>query len=172
MGTATELVHRYAQQLEPCTPPYDESTRQLEYAYKSFIVAVQQLNDPVVEIRDALPRLHDETDWRYVNLWLMAAIEHPDATYVPELCALLMHRGRYIQHEWIAELLGDIGDSNAISALVDTCSAGETLAAAHSLAHRCIDSLQQIATPESKAAIETLAQFSIEHIRLYASGDW
>jgi len=120
--------------------------------------------------------LHLEVDWRRVDLWLNAAIEHSSDSYVPALCSLLSRRDRYIQHEWIAELLGDIGSADAIAALRDACDVDESFDPSQSLAFRCIDALHQIDTSDSCAVIESLADSPLEHVRDYArrtiNDDW
>ena len=168
MNTAAELVSHYSEQLQPCYPPCDESTRRLELTFKSFRAAFRELPDPSAEIGNALVTLQNVRNPGHIDLWLMAATEFPNRSYVPALCELLMHRERYIQHEWIAEILGDLGDEHAIPALIDACNVDDTFDPAQSLAFRCIDSLQQIDIPESRSAIRSLAESPLAHVREYA----
>ena len=85
MNTASELVTRYSEQLEPCHPPYDESTRRLEATFKSFRDAVVELPDPTSEIGVALLSLQNLQDSHHLLLWITAAIARPDNSYVLSL---------------------------------------------------------------------------------------
>lgn len=168
METVSQLVERFESRIVPCSPPYRESTTELEFTYMSFGAAVKQLESPVSEVATALESLHDETIQNRIDLWLMAACQIPDASFVIPLCKLLGVRNRYMQHEWIAELLGDIGDPRAIQPLIETCGDSWEFDASGFVQHRCIDSLLRISTPESIDAVRKLAESDLESVREYA----
>ncbi len=84
-----------------------------------------------------------------------AAITRPSGGLVTPLSELLSIRDAYIQHEWVAELLGEIGDPRAIAALSDACSFDVEGDAFRSLPRRCLQALAEIGTPAALAAVES-----------------
>src|SRR5262249_30571513 len=94
-----------------------------------------------------------DRNWTKVLLWVHAASARPSAGLVEPLCELLSFRDEYVQHEWVAELLGDIGDPRAVSALRDACSFDVNGGPFRSLPKRCLEALIAIGTPEAIAAV-------------------
>jgi len=168
METVSKLVIRFDSLIETCTAPSSESTRNLEFTYASFVAAVQELDSPIGEIAAALELLPNESQQNRIDLWLMAACQCSDESFVSALCKLLAVRNRYTQHEWVAELLGEIGDPRAIQALVCACEESWDYDALGSLQHRCIDALLGISTPESIDSVKNLAKSNLESVREYA----
>ncbi|AMV26081.1 PBS lyase HEAT-like repeat protein [Gemmata sp. SH-PL17] len=65
---------------------------------------------------------------------------------------MLCGRDAYLQHEWVAEVLGEMGDPRAIPALRAACSFEVAGDAFRSLPKRCLEALIAISTPEAVAA--------------------
>ncbi len=87
---------------------------------------------------------------------------------VTPLCELLAVRYEYLQHEWIAEILGNIGSPEATKALCDACSF-DLKSDGRSLAKRCLESLEAIGTPEAIEAIRSQLASPWPEVREYAS---
>jgi hypothetical protein len=80
---------------------------------------------------------------------------HPaERRLVGPLCELLSVRDAYLQHEWVAELLGEIGDPRAVAALSDACSFDVGGDPFRSLPKQCLQALYEIGTPAALAAIK------------------
>jgi HEAT repeat protein len=112
------------------------------------------LGDIEPEVANGLQGLLANREPVRVMLWLHAAIARPSAGLVEPLCQLLLVRDGYLQHEWVAETLGEIGDPRAIPALSDTCSFDVGGDVFRSLPEKCLQALYQIGTPAALAAIE------------------
>lgn len=138
-------------------------------ATKEFIAAVRELNGIEAEIADGLRGLLSGGDGIRVNLWIEAAGAKPSLGLVQPLCALLSVRDRYLQHEWVAEILGDIGSPLAVPALLDTCSFDLDCDVFRSLPKRCLQALAAIGTPEAMAAIESQLSSPWQDVRWEAS---
>ena len=105
-------------------------------------------------------------------LWIQAALEKPSVGLVEPLCELLAVRDCYLQHEWIAELLGEIGDPRAIGVLSDTCSFDLEGDVFRSLPKRCLQALDAIGTPEALVAIEAQRSSAWMEVRDEANELW
>lgn len=157
MGRVGELVTEYACLLHPCHDTSDV----VAFAEKHrstvgrFRAAVREIGDVEAEIADGLRGLLAEHDWRRVDLWLNAADERSSVGLVRPLCELLDVRDRYIQHEWIAETLGEIGIEEAINALTNACSFELSVDPSRSLAKRCLEALVAIGTDRATVAVQS-----------------
>jgi HEAT repeat protein len=157
MRRVDELVAEYASLLQPCYDMASAVSAADHYGktIKTFRAAVRELGDVETEIVEGLRGLLVDRDWRQIDLWLNAADERASAGLVEPLCDLLAVRDRYIQHEWIAEMLGEIGSARAVRALKDACSfdvGGDT---SRSLPRCCLDALMAIGTAEAMMAVRS-----------------
>lgn len=171
MDLVGELVAHHARLLQPC-PDRDNALASAEdygNTITSFRAAVRALGDIEAEIADGLRSLLIDRDWRRIDLWLNAADECPSAGLVGPLCNLLAVRDRYIQHEWIAEILGDIGSAQGIKALTEACSFDVKGDPFRSLAKRCLDALTAIGTPEAMMAVRSQLSSPWLEVREYVA---
>jgi HEAT repeat protein len=151
MGQVTRLVTEFAQRFRPA---YDAAGLEaFRVTLGEFCNAVRQLTDVERETADGLRGLLSTRDSIRVILWLHAAITRPSPGLVEPLCELLSIRDEYVQHEWVAELLGEIGDPRAIPALRDACSFDVNGDPFRSLPKRCLEALAEIGTPEAMAVV-------------------
>ena len=153
MVTVAELVAAFASRFPPARDMAGADVWQVALA--EFCAAVRGLNEVEAEVASGLRGLLADRDPIQVLLWLHAAITRPSAGLVGPLCELLSVRDGYIQHEWVAETLGEIGDPRAIPALSETCSFDVRGDEFRSLPKRCLQALYEIGTPAALAAIET-----------------
>ncbi len=152
MGAVAELVAAFAPRFRPARDLAGAEVWRLALA--EFSAAVRELGGIEPEVAGGLRGLLADRDPVRVMLWLHAAIARPTAGLVGPLCELLAVRDAYIQHEWVAETLGEIGDPRAIPALTDACSFDLAGDAFRSLPKRCLQALHEIGTPAALAAIE------------------
>jgi HEAT repeat protein len=153
VGAVAELIAEFA----PRLPPADDSAgvKAFWLAINEFRSAVRRLGNIEAEVSVGLRGLLTDRDWTRVILWLEAASARPSHGLVAPLCELLSVRDTYLQHEWIAELLGEIGDPHAVAALNDACSFDIEDDAFRSLPKRCLQALSAIGTPAALAAVES-----------------
>jgi HEAT repeat protein len=152
MGAVAELVVAFAPRFRPATGSAGADTWHRTLA--EFCAAVRGLDDVEAEVADGVRGLLADRHPVRVMLWLHAAIARPTVGLVDPLSEVLSVRDDYIQHEWVAETLGEIGDPRAIPALNAACSfdvAGDMF---RSLPKRCLQALYGIGTPTALAAIE------------------
>jgi hypothetical protein len=147
-----ELVAEYVPRLRAASNPSGAKT--FGRTVSDFCASVGQLDDTEAEIADGLRGLLVDRDPARVVLWLHAAMTQPCCELVEPLCALLSVRDAYIQHEWVAELLGAIGDPHAVAALSEACSFEIEGDPFRSLPKCCLQALAEIGTPTAFAAIE------------------
>jgi HEAT repeat protein len=152
VGEVAELVAQFSPRFRPANDLAGAEAWRLTLA--EFSVAVQGLGDIEVEVAGGLQGLLKDRDPIRVMLWLHAAFARPSAGLVEPLCELLSVRDRYLQHEWVAETLGEMGDPRAIPALSDACSFDVDGDVFRSLAKRCLQAMYEIGTPAALAAIE------------------
>jgi len=169
MARMGELVASYARLLEPCNDRTDALAAAKRYCdtVKEFRAAVRELGDVEAELADGLRGLLVDRDWRRIDLWLNAAAERASVGLVGPLCDLLDVRDRYIQHEWIAEALGEIGSAQAVRALADACSFD--VDASRSFHKRCLEALATIGTTEAIMAVKSQLSSPWPEVRDYAA---
>jgi hypothetical protein len=152
MGELAELVAEFAPRLQSAT---GLAYRAFQPTLSEFCTAVRTLSHGVdAEVADGLRGLLADRDPIRITLWLHCAMTRPSAGLVAPLCDLLLVGDRYLQHEWIADLLGEMGDPRAVDALSQTCSFDVSGDAFRSLPKRCLQALAAIGTREAMAAIE------------------
>jgi HEAT repeat protein len=152
VSAVAELVASFAPRFRPASDlPEAEAWR---VTLTEFCAAIRKLGDIEAEVASELRGLLTDRDPIRVMLWLHAAISQPSAGLVGPLCDLLSVRDAYLQHEWVAELLGEIGDPRAIPALRDACSFDVGGDVFRSLPKRCLQALYEIDTPAALAAIQ------------------
>jgi HEAT repeat protein len=152
VGAVAELVAEFAPRFRPANDLAGAEAWRLTLA--EFSAAIRGLGDIEAEVAGGLRGLLTDRDPIRVMLWLHAAIARPSAELVEPLCELLSVRDGYLQHEWVAETLGEIGDPRAIPALSDACSFDLRGDIFRSLAKRCLQAMFEIGTPATLAAIE------------------
>lgn len=152
MGVVGELVAEFAPRFQPANDLAGAEAWRLTLA--EFCGAIRVLSDIEAEVAGGLRGSLTDRDSIRVMLWLHAAITRPTSGLVEPLCALLSVRDNYLQHEWVAETLGEIGDPRAIPALVSACSFDVAGDGFRSLPKRCLDALVAIGTSEALAAVE------------------
>lgn len=155
MGEVAELIAEFAPQIRSATDPAGAEAFRL--TIDEFHSGVRRLGDIEAEVASGLRGLLTDCDWVRAILWLQAASVRPSRGLVSPLCELLSMRKGYIQHEWVAELLGEIGDPRAIPALSDACSFDLDGDAFRSLPKRCLQALACIGTPAALTALELQA---------------
>ena len=156
MGQVTDLVAGFAPRFRPATDTAGWEGWQA--ALGEFCTAVKHLDGVGEEIGRGLRGLLTDRDGIKVILWGHAANTRPSPGLVEPLCEVLPVRGAYLQHEWAAELLGEMGDPRAIPALRAACTSEVAGDVDRSLAKRCLSALVAIGTPEAiDAAREQLA---------------
>jgi HEAT repeat protein len=165
MGRVGQLVAAYTPLLQPCHDM--AAAKRYSNAIREFRADVRKLGDVEAEIVGGLRGLLVDSDWRRIDLWLNAADERASAGLVAPLCDLLDVRDRYIQHEWIAATLGEIGSVQAIRALADACSFD--IDPSRSLNQRCLDALAEIGTTEAITAIRSQLTSTWPEVREYAA---
>jgi PBS lyase HEAT-like repeat len=153
VGAVAELVAEFAPRFRPANDLAGAEAWRLTLA--EFSAAVRGLDEIEAEVAGGLQRLLTDRDPIRVMLWLHAAFARPSVGLVEPLCELLSVRDGYLQHEWVAETLGEIGDPRAISALSSACSFDVSGDAFRSLPKRCLEALIGIGTPEALAAVES-----------------
>ncbi|HWG45742.1 MAG TPA: hypothetical protein VN688_23475 [Gemmataceae bacterium] len=171
MPPVGELVAEYASLLQSCHDMASAVVVVDHYGktIRTFRAAVRELGDVEAEIAEGLRGLLVNRDWRQIDLWLNAADERASAGLVGPLCDLLDVRDRYIQHEWIAEMLGEIGSARAVRALTDACSfdvSGDTF---RSLPRCCLDALAAIGTAEAMMAVRSQLSSPWSEVSEYAA---
>ncbi len=169
MATVAELVATYTLLLKPC---HDKTgfltTANHHYdIVKEFCTAVRRLEDIEAEIIEGLHGLLVDHDWRRITLWLNAANVRKSVGLVGPLCDLLDVRNRYIQHEWIAEILGEIGSAQAVRSLIHAFSFD--IDASRSFHKRCLEALVSIGTPEAISAVKSQLSSPWPEVREYAT---
>jgi HEAT repeat protein len=152
VGEITELVAEFTPRLRPASD--SAGAEALRLTLGEFRIAVRRLGEIEMEVADGLRGLLADRDWRRIILWLTAADVRPSRGLVPALCALLSVRDASLQHEWVAELLGQIGDPRALDPLSNACSFDVEGDAFRSLPKRCLQALAEIGTPAASAAVE------------------
>jgi hypothetical protein len=152
VGAVAELIAQFAPRFRPANDLSGAEAWRLTLA--EFSAAVRGLGEIEVEVVCGLRGLLMDRDPIRVMLWLHAAIARQSAGLVEPLCQLLSVRDGYLQHEWVAETLGEIGDPRAIPALSDACSFDVGGDVFRSLAKRCLQAMYEIGTPAALAAIE------------------
>jgi HEAT repeat protein len=161
VGQVADLVTKFAKRFRPASDA--AGLEAFRVALSEYCEAVRPLADIEGEIADGLRGLLFDRDSLKVLLWVHAAITRPSAGLVEPLCELLSVRDGYLQHEWVADLLGEIGDPRAIPALRDACSfdvAGDVF---RSLPKRCLEALAAIGTPSAMEVVrEQLASPWVE----------
>ncbi len=164
MGQVAELIAEFSARFRPIRPPYDAAEiRAFEATIRDFRLAVKRLENAEEELGHGLRGLLTDRDSIRILLWIQAADARPSAGLVEPLCDVLSVRDGYVQHEWVAEILGEIGDPRAIPALRDCCAFDVGGDPFRSLPKRCLEALAAIGTPEAIAAIrEQLASPWIE----------
>jgi HEAT repeat protein len=174
MGEVAKLVEEFAQRF----PPVNDSAGREAFRVTlvKFGAAVRRLSNVEAEIASGLRGLLADRNSLKIILWVDAAITRPSVGLVEPLCELLSVRDGYLQHEWVADLLGEIGDPRAVAALSSACSFDVSGDPFRSLPKRCLEALAAIGTPEALGAIE--AQLSSpwpevqqEAAELLADGD-
>ncbi len=160
MGQVADLVTKFAARFRPVS---DAAGLEAFHAtFRGFRDAVRSLADVEGEIADGLRGLLldraslEGSPWIAPlkgSLWIQAAGDRPSAGLVETLCELLSVRDRYLQHEWVAEILGEIGDPRAVPALRDACSFDVPGDASRSLPKRCLEALAAIGTPSAMEAV-------------------
>jgi HEAT repeat protein len=168
VGAVAELVAEFSPRFQPANDLAGADAWRLTLA--EFCAAVRKLGDIEAEVAGGLHALLTDRDPIRVMLWLHAAITRPSAGLVGPLCELLSVRDAYLQHEWVAELLGEIGDPRAITALSDACSFDVGGDVFRSLPKRCLQALYEIGTPAALAAIAAQLSSPWPEIRWEASG--
>jgi len=153
VGTVADLIAEFAPRLRPAADP--AGVKASELTINEFRSAVRRLGDIEADVSVGLRGLRTDRDWTRLILWLQAASVRPSRGLVAPLCELLSVRDTYLQHEWIAELLGEIGDPHAVAALNDACSFDIEGDAFRSLPKRCLQALAAIGTPAALAAVES-----------------
>jgi HEAT repeat protein len=153
MGRVAELITMYTPRFRPA--PDLAGTDAFLATLGQFCAAVRELGDVEAEIADGLRGLLSDHDSLQVMLWVRAASEKPTVGLVGPLCDLLSVRDKYLQHEWVAEILGEIGSPLAIPALSDACSFDVSGDPFRSLPKRCLEALATIGTPEAMSAIRS-----------------
>lgn len=152
MGAVTELVSAYAPRFHPARELAEAEVWLVALA--DFCAAVRGLEDVETEVASGLRGLLADREPVRVELWLHAAMTRPSGGLVGPLCELLDVRDGYLQHEWVAETLGKIGDPRAVPALSDACTFDARGDAFRSLPKRCLQALYEIGTPAALKAIE------------------
>jgi HEAT repeat protein len=156
MGRVSELVSEYTALIHPCrSTEYAVYARETSEIFQSFRAAIGGLEDIEDEIVQGLSGLRFNREWRDVMLWLIAADECATSPLVRPLCDLLDIRDEYVQHEWIAETLGEIGSPDAIDSLSKACEFDLPNDVFRSLSKKCLDSLMKIGTPDAIAEIRS-----------------
>lgn len=150
MGQVTDLVVKFAPRFRPATDL--AGAGEWQAILGEYCAAVRQLDGVEEEIGRGLRGLLTDHDGIRVMLWVHAAITRPTRGLVEPLCEVLSVRNAYLQHEWVAELLGEMGDPRAIPALRAACSFEVAGDAFWSLPKRCLEALVAISTPEAVAA--------------------
>ncbi len=153
MGAVAELIAEFAPRLQPAADSAGAEAFRL--AINEFRSAVRRLGEIEAEVSVGLRGLLTNRDWARVILWIEAAIARPSRGLVAPLCELLSVRDAYLQHEWVAELLGEIRDPHAVAALNDACSFDVEGDVFRSLPKRCLQALAAIGTPAALAAVES-----------------
>ncbi len=153
MGEVAKLVAEFSPRIWPATDP--AGAEAFRVTVGEFRHAVRLLGDIEAEVVGGLRGLLNDRDWARVVLWLEVASARPNCGLVEPLCELLSVRDGYLQQEWVAELLGEIGDPRAVAALGDACSFEVEGDAFRSLPKRCLQSLAAIGTPDAQAAVES-----------------
>jgi HEAT repeat protein len=152
VGAVAELVAEFAPRFRPANDFAGAEAWRLTLA--EFCDAIRRLGDIETEVAGGLQGLLTDRDSIRVELWLHAAFTRPSAGLVGPLCELLSVRDGYLQHEWVAETLGEIGDPRAIPALSDACSFDVSGDVFRSLPKRCLQALYEIGTPAALTAIK------------------
>jgi HEAT repeat protein len=152
VGAVAELVAEFAPRFRPATDLAGAET--WHRILTEFSTSVRGLGDVEAEVAGGLRGLLTDRDAIRVDLWLHAAIARPTGGLVEPLGEMLSVRDGYLQHEWVAETLGKIGDPRAIPALSDACSFDVRGDASRSLPKRCLQALYEIGTPAALAVIE------------------
>lgn len=167
MGVIAGLVAEFAPRFRPANDLAGAEAWRLTLA--EFSTAVRGLGEIEAELAGGLQGLVTDRDPIRVMLWLHAAIAQPSAGLVQPLCELLSVRDGYLQHEWVAETLGEIGDPRAIPALSDACSFDVGGDVFRSLAKRCMQAMYEIGTPAALAAIEAQSSSPWPEVRWEAA---
>jgi HEAT repeat protein len=150
VGPVADLVVKFAPRFRPATDL--AGAEEWQAVLGEFSTAVTQLDGVEEEIAEGLRGLLTDRDGIRIILWVHAAITRPTRGLVAPLCEVLSVRNAYLQHEWVAELLGEIGDPRAIPALRAACSFEVARDAFRSLPKRCLEALVAIGTPEAVTA--------------------
>jgi HEAT repeat protein len=153
VGAVAELVADFTPRLRPASDSAGAEAFRLTLG--EFRSAVQRSGEIEREVAGELRGLLTDRDPTRVILWLQAACARPGCGLVPALCDLLSVRDAYLQHEWVADLLGEIGDPGAVGALSDACSFDVEGDVFRSLPKVCLQALAAIGTPEALAAVES-----------------
>lgn len=147
MGQVTDLVVKFEPRLRPATGL--AGAGEWQAILGEYCAAVKRLDGVEEEIGRGLRGLLTDRDGIRVILWVHAANTRPTRGLVEPLCELLCVRGAYLQREWVAELLGEMGDPRAIPALRAACSSEVAGDVCRSLPKRCLSALVAIGTPEA-----------------------
>lgn len=147
MGQVADLVAEFAPRFPPAAG--SAGAKEWQATLGEFCTAVKHLGGVEEEIGRGLRGLLADRDGVEVILWVHAAITRPTPGLVEPLCEVLSVRDAYLQHEWVAELLGEMGDPRAIPALRAACTSEVAGDVTRSLPKRCVEALVAIGTPEA-----------------------
>jgi len=153
VGKLADLVAEYSRRLQPIK----DRTGREEWAltFDQFQAEIRRLPNIEGEIIEGLRMLVLNPETSHCELWIQAASERPTAALVSPLCQILSVRNRYMQHEWVAEILGELKSPASIDCLRDACSFAVEGDVFRSLAKKCLGSLAAIGTASAIAAIKS-----------------
>jgi hypothetical protein len=107
----------------------------------------------------------EEEDWGRFSRYVVAAMHHPDRSYVPILCSVLDRQLPEVNNEDVVSLLDGIADPRSVPCLVKAMWWEPDWDEYLQLAKKCVWALARIGTPEAIEALRDAATVGSDILR-------